>query len=129
MFEPFELIHSYSRAQAIQDGALVDVTAHASEAGFCLAVAVTARVWSECVAWPETEPAIQDESGRLWDLVYMAAAAARTAARRGSGDRAPFEVLVVPRGGQVPRLTRLVLHVGPGDRGEAVVTIMTPGED
>ena len=32
-FEGFDLIHSYSRQQAIEDGVLVDVTATAREAG------------------------------------------------------------------------------------------------
>lgn len=50
------------------------------------------------VEWPETEPAIQNQSGRLWDVVFMAAVAARAAARRGEGDRVTFKLDVVPRG-------------------------------
>ena len=34
MFEPSDLIHSYTRAQAIADGVLVDVSDVAKEAGF-----------------------------------------------------------------------------------------------
>lgn len=129
MFTPDDVIHTYTRREAIDDGVLVDVSQSAREAGFRIPVAMTARAWSECVAWPETESAIQDESGRLWDVVFMAAAAARRAARRREGDRTTFDLHVVPRGGRVPRLTTLVLHVGPGDRGEAVATLMRPGED
>ena len=36
MFEPSDLIHSYTRAQAIEDGVLVDVSDVAKEAGFKL---------------------------------------------------------------------------------------------
>lgn len=54
---------------------------------------------------------------------------AKLAARRGKGDRTAFELLVVPRGGEVPQLTELVLHVGPGDQGEPVVTLMLLGEE
>lgn len=39
------VIHSYSRAQAIEDGVLVDVSSMAKEAGFIWPVAVTAAVW------------------------------------------------------------------------------------
>ncbi|WP_313916451.1 DUF6573 family protein [Tahibacter sp.] len=59
----------------------------------------------------------------------MAAVAARSASRRGEGDRVTFELEVVPRGGEVPQLTTLVLHVGPGDDHRPVATIMRPGED
>lgn len=129
MFTDADLIFSYTRAQAIEDGVLVDVSAQAKEAGFRIPVAVTAAVWAECVEWPESEPAIQNESGRLWDVVFMATVAARSAARQGEGDRASFELEVVPRGGEVPQLTELVLHIGPGDDRRPVATIMLPGED
>lgn len=129
MFTNHDVIHTYTRDDAIQDGVLVDVSQSAREAGFRIPVAMTARAWSECVAWPETESLCQDESGRLWDVVFMAAAAARTAARRGEGNRTSFDLVVVPRGGRSPVPTRLVLHVGPGDAGEAVATLMFPDED
>lgn len=50
-------------------------------------LALIARVFSECVYWPETEATIQDESGRLWQVLFMAAVAVRAAARRGQGRR------------------------------------------
>ena len=46
------LIFSYTRAQAIADGVLVDVSELAKQAGFRFPVAVTAGVWAECVAGP-----------------------------------------------------------------------------
>lgn len=128
MFDAGDLVSRYTRVEALKDSLLFDVSPEAREAGFSIPVAVTARVWSTCVAWPETETAIQDERGRTWDLVFMAAVAARTAARRQT-DRVTFELRVVPRGERVPRLTSLVLHIGPGDQGEPVITIMAPGED
>lgn len=128
MFDTADVIYTYTRAQAIGDGVLIDVTERAKEAGFRIPVVLTERAWAECVEWPETEAAIQDESGRLWDVVFMASVAARTAARRAT-DRVTFQLGVVPRGGRLPGLTRLVLHIGPGDKGEPVATIMFPGED
>lgn len=128
MFTAADVIYAYTRAQAVEDGVLVDVSPQAKEAGFRIPVALTERVWAECVDWPETEAPIQNESGRLWDVVFMAAVAARTAARRNT-DRVTFELGVVPRGYTVPGLVHLVLHIGPGDKGEPVATIMFPNED
>src|SRR5512142_1811169 len=64
------LIFSYTRAQAIADGVLVDVSKLAKEAGFRFPVAVTAGVWAECVAVPDDVEG-QDETGRLWDVLTM----------------------------------------------------------
>jgi Family of unknown function (DUF6573) len=125
MFADAHLIHSYSRAQAIEAGGLVDVTDRARETGFRIPVALTAAVWGDCVAWDRYQRAHQDEAGRLWDVLTVAHRAART----HRGDRAGFTVLRIPRGGLRVEPVRLVLHVGPGDRGEPVVTIMQPGED
>ena len=129
---PFgSVIHTYTRVQAIADGVLVDVTKTAREAGFRWPVAVTAGVWDYCVAWPD-DNGLQDEPGRLWDVLYMAHVAIR---RLPPGTtpptRLPYELYVVPRGsttGQALRQT-LHLHAGPGDRGEPVVTILLPNED
>lgn len=129
MFNEHDVVFRYTRDDAIQDGVLVDVSNPAKEAGFSIPLALTARVYSECVYWPETEAAVQDESGRLWDVLFMAAVAARAAARRGQGGRINFELHIVPRGGRTPDLTTLSLHVGPGDCGEPVATILAPDED
>lgn len=126
-----EAIHRYTREQAIADGLLVDMTQAAREAGFRVPVAMTAAAWDKAVAWSDADSARQtqqDEAGRTWDVVWMA----YMAARRASGsDRVPFQLYAVPRGGTVqrPRLMTLHMHIGPGDEGEAVITIMTPDED
>ncbi|CAM5220057.1 hypothetical protein CDEF62S_00556 [Castellaniella defragrans] len=127
-----ELIHAYSRAQAIADGVLVDVTATAREAGFSVPVAMTRTVWADCVEWAaETDKrkaTCQDEAGRLWDVVWMA----NRAARRAAGARCCiFEVLRVPREGRGnrPRSAVLAMRIGAGDAGEPVITIGLPNED
>lgn len=126
----FGPIHTYSRAQAIEDGLLVDISEIAAEAGFRLPVAMTRAVWADCVEWSEEDSrrqVYQDEQGRLWDVVWMAA----QAARRGQGNRMAFQLYRVQRGGKSfrPRLVTLHLHIGPGDDPEPVITIMLPGED
>ena len=58
----------------------------------------------------------------------MAAYAIRTS--MGSGDRLLYELYRVPRDGHSTeaQLVRLKLIIGPGDRGEPVMTIL-PNED
>jgi hypothetical protein len=60
---PGDLIHRYTRAEAIADGVLVDVTATAREAGIRWPVVRTWTVWERCVSVP---PGVvcQDEARR-----------------------------------------------------------------
>lgn len=124
------IIHSYTRADAIADGVLIDVTHVAREAGFQVPVALTAEVWHDCVVWTAEDSkrqVLQDEAGRLWDVLWMAF----VAARRANGDRLSFRLYRVPRGGRgcLPRLTTLQLHIGPGDALEPLITVLLPGQD
>jgi hypothetical protein len=52
VFTDADLIHVYTRAQAIEDGQLVDVSEWARRAGFCIPVAVTRTVWGQCIEVP-----------------------------------------------------------------------------
>ncbi len=125
-----EPISIYTRAQALDDGVLVDVSELAKEAGFRFPVAMTRAAWEDCVSWGDEDSrrqTYQDEAGRLWDVLYMAS----LSARRGAGSEVRFQLYRVPRGGKAvrPRLVTLMMHCGPGDEGEPVITIMLPGED
>jgi hypothetical protein len=118
------LIYSYSRGEAIEDGVLVDVTQTAREAGFRIPVALTRAVWERYVAVPPKVIA-QDEPGRLWDILWIASLTAR---RNRTASEFFFSVYVRNDNRQ-PRPRRLKCAVGPGDEGEAVVTILLPEED
>ncbi len=127
-----EVISTYTRAQAIEDGVLIDAGTMASEAGFKWPVALTSAVWANCVAWTEDDSeqqVNQDQSGRLWDVLYMASHAIRTA--KDTGDRLLFQLYRVVRDGHSTEavLVTLKLIVGPGDAGEPVITILQPHED
>ena len=127
-----DVISIYTRVQAIDDGQLIDVSVTAREAGFTLPVAMTATTWADCVTWSEDDNArqtYQDESGRLWDVLYMAAHGIRTS--KPSGDRLMFQLYRVPRDGHSTEaeLTTLKLIIGPGDTPEPVITILLPNED
>ncbi len=121
-------VHAYSRADALRDGVLVDVSNTAREAGFRFPVAVTRAVWDQFVEVPQGVEC-QDEDGRLWDIVWMLAVATR---RKIAGDRIDFHLYVRNhnRGRLTARdLVRLKAICGPGDDGGAVITIMLPEED
>lgn len=119
-------IHVYSRAQAIADGVLIDVSDTAREAGFRYAVALTAAAWIRCVEVPAGVSG-QDEAGRLWDVLWMLLVAIRQG-DGGSEIRYHLHVRNSDRRG-VPPLVELKALCGPGDDGEPVITIMLPGED
>jgi hypothetical protein len=61
-----EVIFSYTRAQAIADRVLVDVTPTALEAGFRFPVAATAALMAAVETIPQQYPH-EDIEGRLWD--------------------------------------------------------------
>ena len=67
-----DVIYSYTREQALEDGFLVDVSETASEAGFTIPVAMTRAAWTDLVEWNDNNRAFQDEAGRLWDVLTMA---------------------------------------------------------
>ena len=127
-FEGAPVIFSYTRAQAIEDGVLVDLTEWAKEAGFQIPVACTAAVWQGYVVPPEgTKELGQSERGRGHDLLWML----YNAIRRSSGAQRElllFKVLFL----QAPRRheeVTLKAICGPGDHGEPVLTIMLRTED
>ena len=127
-----DVISTYTRAQALEDGVLIDPGTMAAEAGFKWPVAITADAWADCVAWSEDDSARQvhqDQDGRLWDVLFMAFYAVRTS--QESGDRILFQLLRVPRDGRSTKakLVTLRMIVGPGDSGEPVITILLPHED
>ncbi len=125
-------LFAYTRAQAIEDGILVDVSETAREAGFNIPVAITRAVWNRLVAVPEGYQGFQDERGRLWDVVSMAR---HYALRSSDRDRVTMCVLVrdirqdLRDSNRPPRRHFPVVALGGGDRGEAVATIMFPEDD
>ena len=129
-FDP--VIFAYTRAQAIGDGILVDVSETAREAGFRIPVAVTRTVWDRIVALPEGYLGFQDERGRLWDVLWMAR---HHALRASNSDRVRMCVLVrdirkdLRDSKRPPRRHFPIVAIGSGDRGEATITIMFPEDD
>lgn len=123
-----EVIHSYSRAEALEDGVLVDVSKTASEAGFVFPVALTAGVWADVNDIPEDKQGIQDTEGRLWDLLFSAAQRCKKSSgdRRDEEDGLPFDLIM--HIGSAPYYHAKV-HLGSGDEMEPVITVLRPDED
>lgn len=124
-----EPIHVYTRAQAITDEVLRDISTTAREAGFLVPTAITSAAWTHAVAWDDTSRFLQDEDGRLWDVLRAAHLTIRLGAV--TDPRVPFTVRRFPNRPGPRRLEAidLIAHLGPGDAGEPVVTIMLPTED
>lgn len=115
-----------TRAEAIKDSVLHDVSKSAHEAGLTHPTAITAEAWKETVAWDHG--GLQDEAGRLWDVLSMARLAIKSVAPEGS--EATFTVYRVPNteAADEAEPTGLIVRVGPGDSRERVLTIMSSTE-
>jgi hypothetical protein len=116
-----DVISVYTRAQAIDDGELVDVSETASEAGFRYPVAVTRAVWAMIENIPASKRG-QDVAGRLWDVLWIA----KLQAKRVGGMQTMFSLIM--HHGRKSWVT-FKMYCGPGDEGEPVITIMLPDED
>ena len=118
-----EPISIYTRAQAFEDGVLVDVSVTAREAGFKFPVAVTRTVWDGYVVPDSRARYYQDEMGRLWDILNVL----RWYVRRG-GSEIQFPVTMIMKARQRRNIVFKAL-CGPGDDAEPVITVMMPDED
>jgi len=136
---------SYTRAQAIADGLLVDLTTAADDkgqrlcpqAGFKVPVAITRTAWAKTIeaggSWKaDGEGEIlelkggQSLTGRLWDMLWMLRVASGASM---NSDRIHFQVLVDVHGDGRHEAVSLWAHCGPGDDAQPVITIMLEGED
>lgn len=123
MFENADLIHSYSRAQALADGELVDVTQHA-KGYFKVPVAVTRSVWEIIDRAVKNEKHLNDLNGVLHDVFHMA----RLAMQQTKEDQTTVAFTVIIVGAGRKRNYRLFVNIGPGDKAEPVLTFMQPHE-
>jgi len=121
------VIYAYTRAQALSDGVLIDVTDLSREAGFKWPVAVSDHLYTEYLV-----PALpllaegQSLTGRLWD-VLMILRHAISSSKDESYLR--FTVLFAMAPGTAPVPIELVSVAGPADDGSPCLTIMLPEDD
>jgi hypothetical protein len=130
LFDDAEIISMYTRAQAIEDGILTDMTqepfgALAREAGLKWPIAMTMTAFMDFVAVSDAKGhADQDVKGRWWDVVFMFRRTKRTI----SPLEARWSVFVRDPDGRV-RQKELKCVSGPADDGEPCLTFMLPNED
>ena len=129
----WDIVYTYTRAQAIADGIQVEVTRTAAEAGISIPVFLTRTVYEAYVTVP---PGVndgpcgthQDEAGRLWDILWML----HHAIRRSHGSQAYLAfALYVRNDDRAARLVKLVATCGPVDIDDPrpAITVMMPDED
>ena len=114
-----ETIYSYSRAQAIDDGVLADLShVDSIRQHWKHPFACTSAVWAiigEALQRPD-----QDSSGICHDISTMAKLAIRS-----SRDAELILFTVIITGKE----HAMKLHIGPGDTAAPVLTLMLPYED
>ena len=126
-----EIIFAYTRADALNDGVLIELPDKiVNNAGIKVKVAVTRAVWDDYLS-PSCLDELSGQSveGRSWDLLWMFGCAAR---RSRHASTIQFRVLFETMKGSGLIVTEDVLLkavCGPGDEGEPVITIMLPWED
>lgn len=127
MDDNWNVIFSFSRAQAISEEILINVTAQAREAGFKLHTVVTDNLFHSYITPPAgLEGEGQSIEGRLHDVFFVLLAAIRSA--KAATDYVEIEVLFLMEPGRQEKV-KVVAVIGPGDEGEPVLTIMLPGDD
>jgi hypothetical protein len=126
--QQWDVVYAYTRSQAIADGVQLEVTKTAAEAGIRFPVFITRGVYELCVAVP---PGVtgQDESGRLWDVVWML----RFAIIRSQPGVSRLTVALYVRNSDShpPRLVKLIATAGALDIDDPApaITVMLPDED
>jgi hypothetical protein len=117
-----EIIYAYTRADAIADGSIVDVSDLARELGFTYPVGITAAVDKLCTPGKNS---LQDRTGRIWDLLWMLNMAIRIRSRQ----KLPTDRLgiTVKLGRKNARLNAVCSAADPS--GAPCITIMLPGEN
>jgi hypothetical protein len=120
LFKDADVISSYTRAQAIDDGVLCDIT------GFTVPVAITTGVFSILTPSEALEREGQDFKGRMWDMLWILRHEIRKSQWTETIEFAP---LMVKTPGAKPEPVKMWAKAGPGDNMELVITVMLPGED
>jgi hypothetical protein len=122
-----EVIFAYTRAQALADGVLVDVSTLAKEAGFRWPVALTETLFHSYIV-PALDLVAEGQSitGRLWDVLNVLR---YTISKAKDTTFLQFSVLFVMYPASSPVSIELTSVAGPGDDGEPVITIMLPEDD
>jgi hypothetical protein len=125
-----EVVSSYSRAQAIEDGVLVDLTANFPElcanAGFKYPVAITCEAFARYIELtPAAARAGNDIVGRAWDVLWML----RYAISQGGHTDTLLVRFHCVTDRETARPCVLKALCGPDDGLSPCITLMLPEQD
>lgn len=123
---PFsEVIYSYTRKQALEDGVLVDLNQFIPihESGYKYPIACTETVWNIINAAVKNKKYCNDYEGVIWDIIYMS----RFKSQAISASTHLYKVIITGVSRQRTFTFKIMVH--PGDNMEPVITIMLPEED
>lgn len=125
-----DVIYAYTRAQALADGVLIDVTEDAKESAIKYPTAVTEALWNGYIDPNERLKSMgQSAKGRLWDVLLLFTFAARSSPK-GCNELLYKVNFLMDRGSKYQQETVEIKAVcGPGDDGAPVITLMLPDED
>lgn len=134
LFSEYDLIHTHTRAQAVADGDLIDVTPQALKAGLALHTACTAGLYGALVG-SGPNAALRLES-MLHTLRRAIEAQIREWISKGMVEEdEPTQTTFAMQDNHTEGLPEdgqridAYAAVGPGDHGESVLTIMLSYED
>ena len=122
-----DIIFRYTRAEAIDDGVLVDLSEIATEAGFKYPVAITQGVNA---VLNNLEVVGQDFQGRAWDMFTIF----KLEIKKQTGDTTYFAPLFARANKKdknkfIVEPVEMYAKVHAGDNPKPVITIMILGED
>jgi hypothetical protein len=121
-----DIIYSYTRKQALEDGVLIDVTETAKEAGFVIPVAVTNGLYAEYIEPSESLKNLgQTTNGRLWDVLFMLHLKIHNCPKANT---VIYTVAFEKENGMTDEIN-LKAVIDGGDDGNPVLTIMKENED
>ncbi len=129
MFENAEIIHTYTRKEAIEDGYQTKLEGEnaklAKEAGYKYPVFITSGVLGLIEKAVASKKDYNDFTGVLWDILYMS----RVAGHPLNNRTTEFKVIITGTGRQKEHT--IYIEVGPMDFDdpEPVLTIMLPEEN
>lgn len=122
-------IHTYTRAQAIDDGFLIDFTDPESDTGdvcrqhYKFPICATTAVFEVMQKAVENKRYCQDYAGILHDMLFMS----KAMGRKLDESTVLFRCIIQGAGRSKYHDFKLMVHAG--DQGEGVITISLPNED
>jgi hypothetical protein len=124
MFDRRYLISSYTRADAIADGQLIEIDHSVlQEAGICLPATVSVGLFAALEPTSKEEKMGQSFQGRLWDVLMVF----RAFAKDVDDCYMKFSIQMQVEDGLIEQ--EVVARCGPDDDGNPCLTFMTLGCD